>query len=195
MQHARLLPSVRPPTGAFSPFLLCWRCSLCQVASAPPLILPLSPSSSSLLFLPPTSYYLLNSHYYWFLTFLSHSPHYLVLTFFSSLSSQSFPLTWRLDHQSVKYMPFQYPLISCVPWIDRCAKSGHQQGEKCLRTLLSNFRSIRVTGRYWLTSNFDLVGVQWSPGLGIFSIVFVPNGSAVKNLPAVRKMRVRSLGQ
>ena len=67
-----------------------------------------------------------------------------------------------------------------------------------MRTLLSNFRSIRVTGRYWLTSNFDLVGVQWSPGLGIFSIVFVPNGSVVKNPPAVRKMqemRVRSLGQ
>lgn len=36
----------------------------------------------------------------------------------------------------------------CVPWTDRCAKSGHQRGEKCLRPLLSNFRRIRIIGRY-----------------------------------------------
>ena len=58
--------------------------------------------------------------------------------------------------------------LLCVPWTDRCAKSGHQRGEKCSRPLLSKFRGLRITGRYWLTSNFDLVGVQWSPGLGIF---------------------------
>lgn len=110
IQHACFL-TVHPTTGTFSPSIVFW--SLCQVATAPPFILPVPPSFCSLLTPPPNSYYLLNSHYY-FKNFLSHSPHPLVPSSFSSLFSHMFSLTRRLDNHGITYLPFQYPPTSCT---------------------------------------------------------------------------------